>query len=157
MFANIFWDPSFLTMFPKTAPFHRPLLYFFLVEEPINISLDPGIKAQTSFSTVALANTGTKRQSSTAFHIFNQTSSSQEAGKLLVEYYTVLRQRDGGAGGGGAWRITVRQLESMVRLAEAMAKMHCSGHVTPQHVHEAYRCGYINIIIISWDNLQMTI
>ncbi|KOB75267.1 DNA replication licensing factor Mcm6, partial [Operophtera brumata] len=30
-------------------------------------------------------------------------------------------------------------LESMVRLAEGMAKMHCSGHVTPNHVMEAYR------------------
>lgn len=59
-----------------------------------------------------------------------------------MEYYTVLRGRDGGGAGGagGAWRITVRQLESMVRLAEAMAKMHCSGHVTPNHVMEAYRC-----------------
>ncbi|KAJ8709700.1 hypothetical protein PYW08_009704 [Mythimna loreyi] len=81
---------------------------------------------------------------------------TEEAGKLLVEYYTVLRQRDGGgAGGGGAWRITVRQLESMVRLAEAMAKMHCSGHVTPQHVHEAYRLLNKSIIRVEQPDIHL--
>lgn len=81
---------------------------------------------------------------------------TEEAGKLLVEYYTVLRQRDGGgAGGGGAWRITVRQLESMLRLAEAMAKMHCSGHVTPQHVHEAYRLLNKSIIRVEQPDIHL--
>ncbi|CAB3227653.1 unnamed protein product [Arctia plantaginis] len=79
---------------------------------------------------------------------------TEEAGKLLVEYYSVLRQRDGGAGG-GAWRITVRQLESMVRLAEAMAKMHCSGHVTPQHVHEAYRLLNKSIIRVEQPDIHL--
>ncbi|XP_035442463.2 DNA replication licensing factor Mcm6 [Spodoptera frugiperda] len=82
---------------------------------------------------------------------------TEEAGKLLVEYYTVLRQRDGGGagGGGGAWRITVRQLESMLRLAEAMAKMHCSGHVTPQHVHEAYRLLNKSIIRVEQPDIHL--
>lgn len=38
-----------------------------------------------------------------------------------------------------SWRITVRQLESMIRLSEAMAKMSCSDEVLPKHVHEAFR------------------
>ena len=38
-----------------------------------------------------------------------------------------------------SWRITVRQLESMIRLSEAQARMHCSEEVTPRHVREAYR------------------
>lgn len=83
---------------------------------------------------------------------------TEEAGKLLVEYYTVLRQRDGGGSGGagaGAWRITVRQLESMVRLAEAMAKMHCSGRVTPQHVHEAYRLLNKSIIRVEQPDIHL--
>ncbi|KAL0811388.1 hypothetical protein ABMA28_009797 [Loxostege sticticalis] len=81
---------------------------------------------------------------------------TEEAGKLLVEYYTVLRGRDGsGASGGGSWRITVRQLESMVRLAEAMAKMHCSGQVAPQHVHEAYRLLNKSIIRVEQPDIHL--
>ncbi|KAF9418059.1 hypothetical protein HW555_005043, partial [Spodoptera exigua] len=59
---------------------------------------------------------------------------TEEAGKLLVEYYT---------------------LESMLRLAEAMAKMHCSGHVTPQHVHEAYRLLNKSIIRVEQPDIHL--
>ncbi|XP_077299805.1 minichromosome maintenance 6 [Arctopsyche grandis] len=65
---------------------------------------------------------------------------TEEAAKLLVEYYGLLRQRDSSGGSTkSTWRITVRQLESMIRLSEAMAKMHCSSEVTPVHTQEAYR------------------
>ncbi|XP_053619566.1 DNA replication licensing factor Mcm6 isoform X2 [Plodia interpunctella] len=80
---------------------------------------------------------------------------TEEAGKLLVEYYTVLRARDGSVASGGAWRITVRQLESMLRLAEAMAKMHCSGHVTREHVHEAYRLLNKSIIRVEQPDIHL--
>ncbi|XP_026754046.1 DNA replication licensing factor Mcm6 [Galleria mellonella] len=83
---------------------------------------------------------------------------TEEAGQLLVEYYSALRSRDSsgaGSAGGGAWRITVRQLESMVRLAEAMAKMHCSGHVAPQHVHEAYRLLNKSIIRVEQPDIHL--
>ncbi|XP_013138015.1 PREDICTED: DNA replication licensing factor Mcm6 [Papilio polytes] len=84
---------------------------------------------------------------------------TEEAGKLLVEYYTVLRGRDaGGAGAGagaGAWRITVRQLESLVRLAEAVAKLHCSGAVTEHHVHEAYRLLNKSIIRVEQPDIHL--
>ena len=38
-----------------------------------------------------------------------------------------------------ARRITVRQLESMLRLSESFARLHCSEEVTAKHVKEAYR------------------
>ncbi|XP_013185119.2 DNA replication licensing factor Mcm6 [Amyelois transitella] len=80
---------------------------------------------------------------------------TEDAGKLLVEYYTVLRARDGTSAGAGSWRITVRQLESMVRLAEAMAKMHCSGRVTAQHVAEAYRLLNKSIIRVEQPDIHL--
>lgn len=47
----------------------------------------------------------------------------------MVEEYKRLRQRDGTGAAKSAWRITVRQLESMIRLSEAMARMHCQDEV----------------------------
>jgi DNA replication licensing factor MCM6 len=64
---------------------------------------------------------------------------TEEAMKLLVENYGNLRQRDTGTNSRSTWRITVRQLESMIRLSEAYAKMECSLEIIPKHVKEAYR------------------
>jgi len=63
---------------------------------------------------------------------------TDEAQELLVEQYRNLRNRDSG-GSRSSWRITVRQLESMIRLSEASARMMCSEEVQPKHVREAYR------------------
>ncbi|XP_014288658.1 DNA replication licensing factor Mcm6 [Halyomorpha halys] len=63
---------------------------------------------------------------------------SEEGAKVLVERYTLLRQRDGSSGSKSTWRITVRQLESLIRLSEAMAKMECLDEVLGRHVKEAY-------------------
>ncbi len=62
-----------------------------------------------------------------------------EAMDFLVEKYRHLRQRDTGGGVRSSWRITVRQLESMIRLSESMSRLHCSDQVLPRHVNEAYR------------------
>ena len=46
-----------------------------------------------------------------------------------MEQYKLLRQRDSVGSMKSAWRITVRQLESMLRLSEAMTRMYCSDEV----------------------------
>lgn len=57
-----------------------------------------------------------------------QISSDSE--EFIVEQYKRLRQRDSSGGvSKSAWRITVRQLESMIRLSEGMARMHCCDEV----------------------------
>ncbi|XP_065174596.1 DNA replication licensing factor MCM6-like [Sycon ciliatum] len=63
---------------------------------------------------------------------------SKESQDFMVEEYCRLRQRDSG-GTKSSWRITVRQLESLIRLSEAMARMYCSDEVLPKHVKEAFR------------------
>ena len=47
----------------------------------------------------------------------------------MIEEYKKLRQRDANAMSKASWRITVRQLESLIRLSEAMAKMVCEDEV----------------------------
>uniref|UniRef100_A0A8C8K0Q4 DNA replication licensing factor MCM6 n=1 Tax=Oncorhynchus tshawytscha TaxID=74940 RepID=A0A8C8K0Q4_ONCTS len=65
---------------------------------------------------------------------------SGESEEFIVEQYKRLRQRDGSGGvAKSAWRITVRQQESMIRLSEGMARMHCCDEVQPKHVKEAFR------------------
>ncbi|KAL4657276.1 maternal DNA replication licensing factor mcm6-like [Arapaima gigas] len=68
-----------------------------------------------------------------------QPKFTKEAEEFVVEQYKHLRQRDTSGGSKSAWRITVRQLESMLRLSEAMARMSCSEEVQPKHVKEAFR------------------
>eukprot|EP01116_Phalansterium_solitarium_P020166 TRINITY_DN5870_c0_g1_i1.p1 TRINITY_DN5870_c0_g1~~TRINITY_DN5870_c0_g1_i1.p1 ORF type:complete len:820 (-),score=186.98 TRINITY_DN5870_c0_g1_i1:6-2465(-) len=56
---------------------------------------------------------------------------------VLAENYRKLRQNDISGHNKTAYRITVRQLESMVRLSEALARLHCDTEVRPEYVTEA--------------------
>lgn len=64
---------------------------------------------------------------------------SAEARKVLVEAYVALRRGDALPGSQVAYRITVRQLEGLVRLSEAIARFHLSSEVCPNryplHTH----------------------
>ena len=79
--------------------------------------------------------------------------------EYLVEQYKHLRQRDTGGGFKSSWRITVRQLESMIRLSEAMARMACNDKVEKKHVQEAYRLLNKSIIRVVrfFDNIFLTL
>lgn len=80
---------------------------------------------------------------------------STEARDYLVEQYRQLRQRDAGGLSKSSWRITVRQLESMVRIAEGIARMHCSDQVLPKHVKEAYRLLNKSIIRVEQPDIHL--
>uniref|UniRef100_A0A8D9E5A3 DNA replication licensing factor MCM6 n=2 Tax=Cacopsylla melanoneura TaxID=428564 RepID=A0A8D9E5A3_9HEMI len=80
---------------------------------------------------------------------------TDEAAKLLVEMYTQLRQRDGNSSSKATWRITTRQLESLIRLSEAMAKMECLDEVLDRHVNEAYRLLNKSIIRVEQPDVHL--
>lgn len=79
----------------------------------------------------------------------------EEAGAVLAENYGHLRQRDTGITGKGTWRITVRQLESMIRLSEALAKLECSSEVQVKHAKEAYRLLNKSIIRVEQPDIHL--
>nr|WCZ58671.1 DNA replication licensing factor MCM6 [Seculamonas ecuadoriensis] len=70
---------------------------------------------------------------------------------LLVEQYRKLRQNDVAGGGRSSYRITVRQLESMIRLSEALARLHGETEVRPEYVREAASLLQKSIVNIETD------
>lgn len=64
---------------------------------------------------------------------------SAAAHKHLVASYKKLRCDDAAPGSSSAYRITVRQLEALVRLSEALARLHLRDEVQRADVKEAYR------------------
>ena len=79
-----------------------------------------------------------------------------EAKALLVEKYKELRTDDAQGGiGRNSYRITVRQLESMIRLSEAIAKANCVDDVTPNFVREAFNLLRQSIISVEKDDVEV--
>ncbi len=79
-----------------------------------------------------------------------------EARALLVEKYKELRADDAQGGiGRNSYRITVRQLESMIRLSEAIAKANCVEDVTPNFVREAFGLLRQSIISVEKDDIEV--
>ena len=62
-----------------------------------------------------------------------------EPQKLLVQQYKHLRQMDTEDSAKSSLRITVRQLERMLRLSESFARLHCSKELTAKRVKGTFR------------------
>ncbi|KAF8204636.1 MCM2/3/5 family-domain-containing protein [Pholiota molesta] len=77
-----------------------------------------------------------------------------EAADVLVEKYRILRQDDATGAGRNSYRITVRQLESMIRLSEAIARANCTSEITPAFVREAYTLLRQSIIHVEHDAVE---
>ena len=74
---------------------------------------------------------------------------------LLVEKYKELRANDSGGMGRNSYRITVRQLESLIRLSEAIAKANCVEDVTDAMVIEAFNLLRMSIISVEKDDVEV--
>ncbi|RKP38441.1 putative DNA unwinding-related protein [Dimargaris cristalligena] len=79
-----------------------------------------------------------------------------ESSKLLWEQYRNLRQEDAQGVGKASFRITVRQLESLIRLSEALARVHCSEEIFPAHVREAVRLLRCSILPLEMTDVEYT-
>ncbi|GJJ72414.1 DNA replication licensing factor MCM6 [Entomortierella parvispora] len=79
---------------------------------------------------------------------------STDAMHLLAEKYRELRQQDSQGSGKNSYRITVRQLESMIRLSEALARVHCTDIITPDFVKEAARLLSASIMTVEKDRID---
>lgn len=64
---------------------------------------------------------------------------SAAAAEILKTEYKAMRQADSVRGGKSAYRTTVRQLESLIRLSEAMARLHHDDQIRPVYVKEVCR------------------
>jgi DNA replication licensing factor MCM6 len=82
---------------------------------------------------------------------------TQEAKRMMIVCYRRLRENDVISNGQTniAYRITVRQLESMIRLSEALARMDLSEKVLVKHVQEAYRLLNKSIIHVDTQNVEL--
>lgn len=77
---------------------------------------------------------------------------SEGAKEIMIAEYKKLRQRE--SSNKSAWRITVRQLESMIRLSEALARMQLLEEVSEEHVHEAFRLLSKSIVRVEQPDIQ---
>ncbi|KAI9259583.1 DNA replication licensing factor mcm6 [Phascolomyces articulosus] len=78
-----------------------------------------------------------------------------EAAEKLADCYRDLRQGDAQGIGKNSYRITVRQLESMIRLSEAIARAHCQEEITEGFVLEAYNLLQKSIIRVEQDDVEI--
>ncbi|CCI44359.1 unnamed protein product [Albugo candida] len=84
---------------------------------------------------------------------------TEETKQMMIACYRSLRENDVVSNGQSniAYRITVRQLESMIRLSEALARMNLSEIVTVDHVEEAYRLLSKSIIHVDTRNVKLSV
>ncbi|GAB4829490.1 MCM DNA helicase complex subunit mcm6, variant 2 [Ancistrocladus abbreviatus] len=81
---------------------------------------------------------------------------SSEARKLLVDSYVALRRGDTAPGSRVAYRMTVRQLEALIRLSEAIARSYLETQVLPRHVHVAVRLLKTSIISVESGEIDLS-
>ncbi|KAI3403214.2 MCM6 [Candida oxycetoniae] len=80
---------------------------------------------------------------------------TKEARDFLVTRYKELREDDAQGLGRSSYRITVRQLESMIRLSEAIARANCTEEITPSFVAEAYDLLKQSIIRVEMEDIEV--
>lgn len=78
---------------------------------------------------------------------------TEEARETLVRKYTSIRQD--GQLQNNSYMMTVRHLESLIRLSEALAKIHDSEFVTKAYVEEAHRLVRSSVIEVRGEDIEI--
>ncbi|XP_050367808.1 DNA replication licensing factor MCM6 isoform X2 [Argentina anserina] len=81
---------------------------------------------------------------------------NSDARKLLVDSYVALRRGDTAPGSRVAYRMTVRQLEALIRLSEAIARSYLELQVKPHHVRLAVRLLKTSIISVESSEIDLS-
>ncbi|CAJ1975973.1 unnamed protein product [Sphenostylis stenocarpa] len=81
---------------------------------------------------------------------------TSDARKLLVDSYVALRRGDTNPGSRVAYRMTVRQLEALIRLSEAIARCHLENQVQPRHVRLAVKLLKTSIISVESSEIDLS-
>ncbi|KAL4204918.1 hypothetical protein AMTRI_Chr01g134600 [Amborella trichopoda] len=81
---------------------------------------------------------------------------SEEAKKVLVDSYVALRRGDTAPGSRVAYRMTVRQLEALIRLSESIARVHLDLQVHTSHVRMAVRLLKTSIISVESSEIDLS-
>ncbi|KZS95697.1 DNA unwinding-related protein [Sistotremastrum niveocremeum HHB9708] len=119
-----------------------------LAKHIVNVHRFKDTAIQPEFSTEAL-------QRYIAYARTFNPKMTPEAADVLVEKYRILRQDDSSSGiNKNSYRITVRQLESMIRLSEAIARANCRNEITPAMVREAYSLLRQSIIHVEQEDID---
>nr|GMC99814.1 DNA replication licensing factor MCM6 [Ipomoea batatas] len=79
-----------------------------------------------------------------------------EARKLLVDSYVALRRGDTAPGSRVAYRMTVRQLEALIRLSEAIARSYLDVQVHSRYVQLAVRLLKTSIISVESSEIDLS-
>lgn len=77
---------------------------------------------------------------------------SPDAQELMVQFYRQFRMQDDNEK--KTYKFTVRQLERMIRLAEALARVHLNEHITKAYVREAARLLKQSIITVDQGDVE---
>ena len=144
-----------------SAPIMSRFDLFFVVLDECNPEVDFNIARhivdihQNKFQPIEIAFSSESIQRYIKFARSIKPMITEEACKVLVDSYKVLRFNDASGVAKSSYRITVRQLESMIRLSEALARLHCNEFVMPEHVREAARLLEKSIIHVETNDIVL--
>ena len=77
-----------------------------------------------------------------------------ESAAILKKEYKEMRKATSGDSK-TAYKVTVRQLESLIRLSEAMARLHCDDKIRPAYVTEDCRLLRSSNINVVKDDIEL--